>query len=86
MPRISEFYGIVIGMYYDDHGVPHVHAAYGGSEASISIDAAAILGGELPPRASRLVVEWIALHRAELMENWRLAGERRPLRRVDPLE
>ena len=29
MPRISEFYGIAIYMYYQDHGPPHVHAIYG---------------------------------------------------------
>jgi hypothetical protein len=23
VPRISEFYGIVIAMYYREHGVPH---------------------------------------------------------------
>ena len=23
MPRISEFYGVVIAMYYAEHGVPH---------------------------------------------------------------
>jgi phosphomannomutase len=31
MPRISAFYGIVIAMYFDDHGPPHFHARYGSS-------------------------------------------------------
>jgi Domain of unknown function (DUF4160) len=26
MPRISQFYGIAIYMYYRDHAPPHVHA------------------------------------------------------------
>jgi len=26
MPRISEFFGIVIAMYYNDHSPPHFHA------------------------------------------------------------
>jgi hypothetical protein len=26
VPRISEFYGIVIAMYYREHGVPHLWA------------------------------------------------------------
>jgi len=34
MPRISEFYGIAIAMYYAEHGVPHFHALYAGQEAS----------------------------------------------------
>jgi len=29
-PRISEFYGIVIEMYYGDHPPPHFHARYRG--------------------------------------------------------
>ena len=29
MPELSRFYGIVIRMYYDDHGPPHFHAYYG---------------------------------------------------------
>ena len=86
MPRIAEFYGIVIGMYYDDHGVPHFHAAYGEDEASIGIDSATLLGGELPARALRLVLEWARLHREELIEDWSLARDRKPLRRIDPLD
>lgn len=27
---ISEFFGIVIAMYYNDHSPPHFHARYGG--------------------------------------------------------
>ncbi len=37
MPRISEFYGIAIAMYYEEHGVPHFHAFYAGRQASIAI-------------------------------------------------
>jgi len=28
MPRISEFFGIYIYMYYRDHMPPHLHAIY----------------------------------------------------------
>jgi hypothetical protein len=34
VPRISEFYGIVIAMYYREHGVPHFHATYAASPSS----------------------------------------------------
>lgn len=37
MPRIAEFYGIVIYMYHREHGVPHFHAVYGEHEAVIAI-------------------------------------------------
>jgi len=33
MPTISEFFGILIRMYYDDHNPPHFHVFYGEYEA-----------------------------------------------------
>jgi len=32
-----------------------------------------------------LVFEWAALHRAELMDNWRRLGEHEPVAPIDPL-
>jgi hypothetical protein len=29
MPTLSEFFGILIRMYWDDHPPPHFHAIYG---------------------------------------------------------
>jgi hypothetical protein len=29
MPVIARFYGIIIKMYFREHGVPHFHALYG---------------------------------------------------------
>ena len=37
MPKLSEFFGIAIYMYWGDHGPPHFHARYGGEKASIAI-------------------------------------------------
>jgi hypothetical protein len=39
-----------------------------------------------PPRARALVVEWAALHREELLDNWALLRARRPPHPVAPLE
>ena len=36
MPRICEFFGIVIYMYYNDHRPPHFHAEYAEREALFS--------------------------------------------------
>jgi hypothetical protein len=85
MPEISRFLGIVIGMFYSEHGVAHFHAIYGEHEASIEIESGTVHGA-LPPRALRLVLEWAALHKAELLENWRLARLGEPLTRIAPLE
>lgn len=86
MPEISRFLGIVIAMYYNDHAPPHSHAMYGNREARVSIESGAVLSGSLPTRAMRLVLEWLGLHRAELVEDWHRAEQRRPLIRIEPLE
>lgn len=85
MPELSRFYGITIRMYFDDHGPPHFHAAYGGEEAVVGIDALAVLHGHLPPRAQGLVVEWASLHQAELREAWERAKNLEPLKKIEPL-
>jgi len=35
MPRICEFFGIVVSMFYGDHNPPHFHAVYGEHEAMV---------------------------------------------------
>ncbi len=86
MPTISRFFGILIRMYYDDHGLPHFHAHYGNHAAKIEIETLRLTEGKLPRRALGLVLEWAAEHRDELLENWRLAEEHRPLNQIIPLE
>ena len=85
MPELSRFLGIVIGMFYREHGVPHFHAVYGEHEISVEIDTATI-HGNFPPRALKLVLEWTSLHQPELLENWQLARLGQPLKRIAPLE
>jgi hypothetical protein len=86
MPRISQFYGIAIYMYYSDHAPPHFHAIYGEYDAAVEIATANRLDGQIPAKALALVREWTELRRAELQENWDLARARQPLRAVPPLE
>jgi len=85
MPEISRFLGIVIAMYYNDHAPPHFHAKYGAFEITVHL-ADGVVEGKFPRRALNLVLEWYTLRQAELLEDWNLARERRPLRRIDPLE
>ncbi|MDQ3986893.1 MAG: DUF4160 domain-containing protein [Actinomycetota bacterium] len=85
MPRISEFHGIIIAMYYRDHAPPHFHAIYGEFEAQIELADLASIGGFLPPRQLRLVQEWGAIHRLELQENWARARWGLPLSKIEPL-
>lgn len=85
MPELSRFLGIVIGMFYREHGVAHFHAVYGEHEISVEVESGRI-HGQFPPRALKLVLEWRDLHRAELLENWQLAKQGRPLKPISPLE
>ncbi len=80
LPTISVFYGIVIRMFVKDHPPPHFHALYGGRRTRVAIATGEPIGGELPPRAARLVREWTDLHRPELEANWQRAEQMRPLR------
>ena len=86
MPRLSEFYGIAVYMYYRDHAPPHFHAFYGGAEAVFDIAGGAVIAGRLPRRARVLVEEWLAAHRAELLHDWALAVASQPLLPVPPLD
>lgn len=86
MPRISEFLGIAIYMYYKDHAPPHFHAIYAQYDAAIAIDPLRVLEGRLPRRVQALVLEWAAMYRDELWANWELARVGQSLRRIPPLE
>ena len=86
MPRICEFFGIVIRMYYNDHAPPHFHAEYAEHEAVYEIETIEVLRGRLPRRAHALVAEWTTLHRVELSENWIKAREGMPLQGIEPLD
>ncbi|MBM3934104.1 MAG: DUF4160 domain-containing protein [SAR202 cluster bacterium] len=86
MPKICEFYGVTIAMFYNDHEPAHFHATYGGDLAVIGVDPVVVLKGGLPRRALGLVFEWARSHQPELQENWARARAHRPLSRIEPLE
>ena len=86
MPEISRFFGIIIAIYYNDHNPPHFHAKYGEYEVLIEIESGNILAGGVPQRALDFIGEWRALHSHELLTDWRLAAERKPLNKIEPLE
>ena len=73
-------------MFYNDHAPPHFHARYGGKEIRVDIGTGEIMSGELPRRAQGHVLEWLELHREELLEDWALAQNRKPLNKIEPLE
>ncbi len=86
MPEICRFLGIIITINYNDHPEPHFHARYGGHKALVAIHTLALLEGSLPPRVFGLVIEWALAHQTELMEDWELARQQAPLKKIQPLE
>lgn len=85
MPRLSQFYGIAIYMYYRHHAPPHFHAIYGEYEATFEIATGTVLAGQLPRRARALVEDWLTAHRTEVQQNWDRAVASQPLVPVPPL-
>jgi hypothetical protein len=57
MPAISQFFGLIIYMYFNDHSPAHFHAEYGEYEAVYEIETLNILRGEFPRRAHGMVIE-----------------------------
>ena len=85
MPEISRFLGIIIYMYYKEHFPPHFHADYNEYSITVEIETG-IVEGKFPKRALRAVLEWLEFHKEELLENWKLVLERKPLKTITPLE
>ena len=86
MPEISRFFGIVIRMFFNDHEPAHFHASYGDQEALIEVETLTVYRGSLPRRALALVLEWAALHRRELRQDWLLASAGTPPKPIAPLD
>ncbi|MFH1386077.1 MAG: DUF4160 domain-containing protein [bacterium] len=86
MPEICRFFGIVIAVFYDDHNPPHFHARYEDQKVTIDINELTVKVGRLPPRVLGLVIEWAALHKDELIKEWELAKQQKPLFPILPLQ
>ena len=64
------FYGILIKMYFREHGVPHFHALYNEFNGVFDVATLEMMEGDLPLRAQRLVREWAKLYQKELLDMW----------------
>ena len=71
-------------MNYNDHDPPHFHARYQDQEISIEIQTGTIRG-KMSRRALQMLFEWSERYQTELMINWELAKERKPLEKIPPL-
>ncbi|NJO16829.1 MAG: DUF4160 domain-containing protein [Thioploca sp.] len=70
MPEIARFYGIIIKLFFSDHPPPHFHAIYGEHNAIFNIEILKMIEGDLPHRATQMVLEWASRYQQELLEMW----------------
>ena len=84
MPILSRFYGIVIKMYFlqSEHNPPHIHAMYNEDVAAINYMTGEVIEGFLPPKALKMVKEWIEINRDDIQKIW----ETQEFRSLPPLE
>lgn len=85
MPVISRFFGIAIYMHWRDHAPPHFHARYQDDEVTVELETGEVTG-RMSRRALGLIEEWRVLHKTELLEDWRRAVSKEPLKPIEPLE
>lgn len=73
MPTISSFYGIIIIMNLrnKEHNPPHIHAVTADFVAPFLISTGEIMEGEFPPKAKKMVKEFILKYQSQLEEMWR---------------
>ena len=83
MPILSNFYGILIKMYFQqsEHNPPHIHAIYGEYVGAIDIKTGEIIEGDLPLRALNLVQEWLKIYKDDVLTIWRT----QEFKRIPPL-
>ncbi|MEO5330846.1 MAG: DUF4160 domain-containing protein [Magnetococcus sp. YQC-5] len=89
MPVISMFYGIIVFMCFMDdecHHIPHIHVQYQDYKAVYSLLSGECLAGTLTPGKTKLIQAWIEIHQDELLANWQLAVQGKPLFRIKPLK
>ncbi len=70
MPIIARFYGILIKMYFKEHGIPHFHALYGEYNGVFELATLEMIEGDLPQRAVKMIKEWGTIYQKDLLEMW----------------
>ena len=67
------------------HAPAHFHAWYNEYKVTVSIKDS-VVKGEMPGRALKMILEWLELHREELMADWEKAQKGDPLDKFAPLK
>ena len=87
MPIISQFYGIIVQMFFENnakHHIPHIHVRYNECKAIYDLNAN-LLEGDLPEKQTKLIEAWILIHQEELKNLWNLIQETGKYFKIKPL-
>lgn len=87
MPVISQFYGIIVQMFFDEkgrHHQKHIHIKYNEYEAVYNLSGN-ILEGRLPRKQRKLLEAWIYIHKEDLESLWNLMQEQGEFFKIEPL-
>ena len=69
MPVISEFYGIKILMFWNEHMPPHFHAEYNDFKILADIKKGTVIKGIFPFKQLKIILAWCEIHKEELLQN-----------------
>jgi hypothetical protein len=67
MPRIGELFGIFFYLYFQEHGVPHIHAIYQDNVAVLDLKGM-LLEGKLPRKKMKIAKKFIADYAEDIQE------------------
>lgn len=86
LPIISQFYGIIVMMFFEGerHHIPHIHIDYAEYSCIFDFDGN-IIKGNIPKKQEKLVQAWIEIHKCELQELWKLAKDKKRIFKIKPL-
>lgn len=84
MPEITRFYGIIIKMFFKpkEHEPSHIHALYGEYVGEFNIRTFEMIEGDLPPKAQKMVQEWLSMYTDQLQAMW----DAQIIEKLPPLE
>jgi hypothetical protein len=83
MPTVAVVGGVKIVFYANEHPPPHFHAKYAEHQAVIDICTMTLTQGVLPAAKRRMVLEWAASRRNELLVAFHAASAHE---KVEPIE
>ena len=87
MPKISEFFGLSVYMYWFDiqkHRLPHIHVKYGDKNAVFDL-LGNVIEGNLGYRAHHLIREWCVENQADLQSALTAAVDGKDVPWINPL-